>query len=193
MRNIAASIGSAAAVAVFMANAAAADQIDFRNCRWGMGKAEVKSAETAELIKEFDQRLVYQDTLAGEKVAVHHYFLENALFLSVLVFVTQQKKLNESIDSYYRVMEEIIDQYGEPTQSEISVKNDAAKDGPSQIAAADVESGATLFSQWQTARTDIVLQLTGDRYEIQHTLTYSPKQLTAIPPAGAGRQTGDNG
>ena len=192
MRNISAIIGSVAAAAVLTAGAAAADEVDFRNCRWNMTKAEVKSAETAALVKEFDQRLVYRDTLAGEQAALHHYFLDNALFLSVLVFDTAKQDLHQSIESYYRVMAQLIDRYGEPTHSEIVVQGGAGGDDPSKTIAAPAETGATLFGQWQTDRTDIVLQLTGDRTETEHTLTYSPRQLTATPLAGAVRQIRGN-
>ena len=187
MRNIHAIIVTVVIFTMLSVTSAACDEYDFRNSRWGMNKAEVKATETGSLIKEFDQSLIYQDTLAEETVAIHYYFLENALFLGVYVFDAQYQDANDHIDAYYRIVSVINERHGEPTDSEIVWENDTYKADPSKHGMAVAKADSTFFSRWETDSTDILLRLAGDNYEIEHTLTYSSKTLYNNPIAISGR------
>ena len=189
MKNIPVIIVSVVIFTMLSVTSAACDEIDFRNSRWGMSKAEVKAAETGELIREFDESLIYQDTLDGETVAVHYYFLDNSLFLGVYVFDAQYKDLNDYIDAYNRIVSVINDRHGEPTTSEIVWENETYKNDPSKYGKAVAKADSTFFSRWETDSTDILLRLAGDNFEIEHTLTDTSKSLYDNPIAISGRQS----
>lgn len=63
---------------------------NFRNTTWGMSKKQVKAIETAKLLKENDNKIIYSTKIADMNAEIRYKFTENVLIQGVYLFPAQR-------------------------------------------------------------------------------------------------------
>ena len=75
----------------------------FRGIDWGVTIDEVKQSETAELLAEDPEYLVYSDTIGGLSAHVYYLFHNGKFFRGTYSFNERHSQKNMFIDDYYKI------------------------------------------------------------------------------------------
>ena len=87
------------------------DYSHFRNTRFGMTMADVKTIEDRKPIKETENTLVYKDVVMGIKVNVFYTFVNKQLFRGVYFITEKYQNENNHIDNYKDLKKALIEKY----------------------------------------------------------------------------------
>jgi hypothetical protein len=155
------------------------DQADFRAVRWGMSRAEVKGRESAQLVSDAPDGIMYEVSVAGHDAALAYFFVEDSLTSSIYQFTEEHTNKNDFIEDYNELKQMLTRKYGVPAEDTTVWKDRLYQDDPSQWGMAVATGGLALRSKWQTARTEVALGLVGDNFKVKLGLIYLSKDLYA--------------
>lgn len=152
-------------------------EVDFRNTRWGMTRAEVKKVENAKFLTD-DKFLIYNTLLNNINTLIYYYFNENGL-LYFAVYSLQPKHSNDNfhINDFNNLESLLIDKYGDPISNDIIWDYDLFKDDPQYWGFAVSKGYLSYRSFWETDRSRIMHFLIGENNEIKHVIMYSSPEL----------------
>jgi len=165
------------------ASLAAAQQptYDFRSVSWGASVAQVKSAETAEKWDETDLRgrhiVGYKDVVGDLDCTLMYFFVADQLVRAQYVFDEKHVDHGAFVDDFHKIKNILIDKYGQPSADLTRWKNNLYHDHPDKWGQAVAAGHLNLGALWETTRSEIMLGLTGDNFEIKHMLVYRTKDL----------------
>lgn len=146
---------------------------DFRNCKWGMTKEDVKKYESdIEIIEEKEDEIQAKAEINNTTFLIGYYFNNDKLEQVFMASMEEHSNENLYIDDYESFQELISKKYGEPKQDEQIWSDDLYKDKPSDWGFAISLGDLTMVSQWFTNTTEIGLTLSGDNYEIIFGIVY---------------------
>jgi len=150
---------------------------DFRNANWGMTYSQVKSSESAKLVKESSDLLAYQTTLADFDAFVLYIFAGGKLTRTQYKIIETHTNKNDYISDYNTLKELLQKKYGNTTGDEKIWKNELYKDDLSEWGFAVSLGHLVYYATWKTAKTDVILSLSGENYEIETVIEYSSTEL----------------
>lgn len=159
---------------------------DFRKVRWGMTKEQVKAAESGKPKDDKEDILLYIIDLPGfDDVALVYHFKGNKLVRSNYGFLKEHTNKNDYIDDFKRVKKGMADRYGPSKDADDAIWKDALyKDDPDDWGMA-VASGHLIYqAAWQTDRTDILVTLDGDNFQIHLGAQYTSRELGYLEKEG---------
>lgn len=146
---------------------------DFRNCKWGMTREEVKKYETDISIFLDEKDIISATTKIGSTdFNITYYFNNNKLVKCAMVLTEKHSNENLFIDDYEDFQKLIIEKYGEPKQDKKIWNNNLYKDKPDDWGFAISLGDLTMLSQWLTDTTEVGLILNGDNYKITLGIIY---------------------
>jgi len=153
------------------------DQFSFRKTYWGMSVDEVKNTEESQPVYEQDNIVMYNSSLSGFDVSCGYLFTNGQLFRGVYTFNLQHTNDNDYIGDFDGIKATMIKKYGKPKQDEVNWKDDLYKSDPKKYGFAVSLGDLVYFTTWETKDTDIVLELTGDNYNINLRMSYWSKEI----------------
>jgi len=148
----------------------------FRKSNWNDSKSQVIASETINLAEQESQgfEMLYgETTLMGLDVIVLYYFADNMLVKGAYVITEKHSNRNDYIEDYKTMKELLIRKYGKPNKDKQVWKIDRYKDDPSEYGFA-VSLGHLIYYTWWNldGGETIGTNLTGENYEILHSITY---------------------
>ena len=153
---------------------------NFRETKWGMSKAQVKAIEKGKFVSE--QRgdgglnfLAYEAKAGGLDCLVGYYFAENQLIEGRYIFIEKHANRTMYIGDFRTTKEALTQKYGKPRKDKTYWRDDLYKDKPSDWGMAVAVGHLQFETVWDTPQTEVMLQLVGDNYKIDHRLHYSSK------------------
>jgi len=150
---------------------------DFRKADWGMSIEEVKKTEETEILKETNDVLVYETTLAGYQALVAYIFAGNKLTRAKYSFIEDHSNKNDYISDYSNLKTLLTKKYGNPYEDETFWKNDLYRDDYSDWGFAISLGHLFYYAKWDSESTDIVAILQGENYQIETIIEYTSKDL----------------
>ena len=155
---------------------------DFSNCTWGMTFDDVKAAEGEHEWSSPDAGvMVYSGHVADLDVIMCFFFDTNDTLYKGTI-MTNEKHTNDNlyISDYNKLKEALTLKYGNPNTDKTIWLNDLFKGDTSGYGLA-VSIGHLVYkSTWETERTDIVMVLGGDNYDIAHAIVYTDKNHVEV-------------
>ena len=141
----------------------------FRDSKWGQSIQEVKRSETAELIGENSEGLVYNGTLGSINVRILYYFQDDKLVLGGYENLTTYFTGDYYVRDFNKWNDSLVKKYGQPKLDNTYIDSDY-KDEPG---AALLLGKAGYNNQWLVENTLIDHSLTHADFEFSHLLYYS--------------------
>jgi hypothetical protein len=182
---------------------AAAPPAHFRQARWGMSEAEVRSAEgkTPSGVSQGESGMILRyDAVSAAGLAAHavYIFASGKLVRAKYVFDKEHTELNDFIADFRAVEPVLREWHGKPTNERAIWEDDSTqlepksyldqdRATPSSILPSDPLVGLAvalghlrLFTQWQDASTKITHALTGEDSRIVHQIEYKSVELGGL-------------
>ena len=153
---------------------------DFRQTTWGMSPEQVQEKETAELLSENSELLIYRTQLAEFEAMVAYIFADNQLVRAKYVILEEHSNKNDFIRDYEVIQGILEKKYQIPLKNERIWRNDLYKDNYSDWGFAVSLGHFLLYSSWETDQTGITLILSGDNYEIETVIEYRSTLLGSL-------------
>ncbi len=89
------------------------EDADFRNVMWGMTREQVKENESAQLVDDDSNVLIYQEILLNSPVKLMYFFTDNDQ-LETAEYKFNEQNPEELFNIYLSAKESLIEKYGEP-------------------------------------------------------------------------------
>lgn len=141
-------------------------EFDFRNVKWGMSKAEVKSAEKIKSGFETNTMVMYAIEMYGMKASLYYYFEADRLIEAVYAFsgYTSNKLAKADMDLQF-LHQEMVKELGEPFVENLGDKGVLTsrltrwKAGSSQVTLRLLEGsdGYSIVMQYRAFEPDVAL------------------------------------
>lgn len=150
---------------------------EFRKVDFGATLKDVKKAETAEMVLQESNRLVYYVSVTEKDALAIYYFTDEVCYGGGYLFMEKYNEPQDYIDDYYAMKTNLITLYGEPDEDNLIWYTDLFKDQPDFYGLA-VESDWLAFqSKWNTNEISILMTLKGDGDRIFLSVYYEDDQL----------------
>ena len=148
------------------------DNFDFRKSKWGASRETVKKSEEATFLDETTDVLMYRDIkVAGLDASLGYVFKDSKLAQGIYSFTEKHSNDNLYIDDYNKIKKALTEKYGEGKEN-WSWDDDLFKDDEDNYGLAISAGHLEIVTRWVTEKSQIVLSLHGDNYEINLTLGY---------------------
>lgn len=152
--------------------AAAGYGSDFRSTSWGMTQAQVKAAEGEEPGGKAPGVLTYDTYFKGESVKVRYKFSEGRLKSGGVIFLNEHPEEIFYVQDFERRRGELTQKYGEPVINEEIWYNRLYEGMPEKMGFAVAIGHLKLRTKWRTGRSDILLELKSEDYDMTLVLSY---------------------
>lgn len=154
-----------------------------RGTTWGMTRAEVKSAETAELLGEQNGRVFFKDQISGITMSVMYSFTDAGLWQIALQTMEKHTNDNQYILEFEELKRLLTAKYGEPYEAQDSWKGGQSvyKSRPEHHGQAISMGYLVKGAKWRTEDTEIGLIVHGSNFKINLAILYeSTAQLEEV-------------
>ena len=170
-------------------------EYDFRKVTWGMSRDGVTETEEGRPVGEEGGYVFYETSIAGLSCYLMYGFTNDRLSNTGYIFTVSHSNKNDYIDDFYTLEGLLEKKYsraepsstGTPKPSRLNPsayqktsqtwKNSLYKDDPEEWGFAVSIGHLAYIARWETERTNIGLNLTGDNYEITLAVRYEGKSL----------------
>lgn len=164
---------------------------DFRDTRWGMSMQEVKATESGKVWKEEDGFLGYLETVAGFSTVLIYVFVEDRLVRARYDFTQRHSNKNEYLADYETIKQILLKKYGKPDSNERIWSNSLFQNDPQQYGLAVARGDMFQMAEWSLPKTEIVLVLSGDNFEIHLVAEYVSRALKHLEEEQQEQQHAD--
>ena len=155
-------------------------QHDFRNVKWGMSRASVKSTETCKLAQDEGQRIIYECPLADLKAKLMYTFTSSDKLMRTKYFLTPEYMNMNFFIRDYRMFQDLLTQkYGKAASTSVVTVNKATI-AENEWAANLLAGNLRLETKWAMDKMEVFLTLSklGDKPTIQ--IDYISKEYSEI-------------
>ncbi len=134
---------------------------DFRGFSWGNLLTQVKTNETANIVsQDKDDLLTYTDELAGSEVLVNYQFNDNNKLVSgTYTFTKKFSNPQLYIQDYAKFTKLLTEKYGTPKLAREVWSTNTPQNEKENYGQAVADGHLTLYSVWNTARSEIKIIL----------------------------------
>lgn len=160
---------------------------DFRSIRWGMTEDEVISLEgtpdyTGKPEGQEARYIGYDTTLMGNKVILAYYFGPDGLYEARYVWAESHNNEIMYIEDYDNVRDQLTKKYGDPWYDEEIWDSTGNKEYYSDKKGKALSFGHLSYeTDYRTSRTDIVMHMSADNYEVNFYIFYRSRVVSAPP------------
>lgn len=149
---------------------------NFRKTNWGMTLQQIKKIEKTKLLKEEKESLIYKDEILGFPVGVAFLFDKfNKLYLGKYVFFQKHSNKTDFIYDFIKIEKTLEKKYKIPNYNKKIWKNDLYEDEHKNWGTAVSIGHLVLEAKWILINTEILLQLSGDNFDIKLIIQYSDR------------------
>jgi hypothetical protein len=163
---------------------------DYRNADWGMSRADVIHLEGREPDQTRGDIIGYNATIAGLKVLAGYVFADDQLVRGKYVLLERHTNKNQYIADFEKLADLLSEKYGE-SKKEVYWKNNLYRDDADRHGMAISAGHVTVTHRWNTERTNIILGISGDNFEISVGLEYTSKSLGHLEDEATQKKTLD--
>lgn len=159
------------------------ESIRFRKINWGDNIAHVKASEVDEPVFEDGNRLMYDASVGGFPVRLSFRFVNGMCCGGIYGFKQEHADRNSFIDDFETLKRLLTVKYGTPFAINDIWLNDLYRDDYSERGMALASGHHSIYALWQDDETRMMLQITGDNYEINLYIFYTSKRLEPLDEA----------
>lgn len=158
---------------------AARENTDFRTACWGDNRETVKKYETAEVMGDTDDDLIYEGSVLGFSTNIIYQFDGDSLWMGAYSFTDTYSNPGQYISQYESIKKQLKKKYGKPKSDEViplaeQSLIDAAGEGQA------LEFGyVTYKAVWKKGDTDITLGMVATNYQITILIAYQNNTIEA--------------
>lgn len=157
---------------------------DVRKLIWGMTREKVKETEgvhqyESDKTKDGFDYIYYIGKANGLECILAFYFVDNKLFRVRYLFTEKHSTKNLYVDDFVNVESTLEDKYGKAT-IEKSWTDDLYKDNFNDWGMALAIGHLTMYTSRNLEKTEIYHEVSGDNYDISHTLSFKSLALNEI-------------
>jgi hypothetical protein len=164
---------------------------DFRKCKWGMSKKQVKATESGRIERDDETVLAYSGKVSDMNCLIAYIFVENKLVRAKYAFIPKHSNQNDYILDYKNVKENLIKKYGEPISDDSYWRDKLYQDDISQWGFA-ISLGHLRYSAlWETESSEIFLDLSGENYHVDLASEYTSKQYKGLEEKAKEKKSKD--
>jgi hypothetical protein len=149
---------------------------DFRQARWGITKVQVETVE-GKPAYEKPGLLGYEGRLGTLHCAILYYLIDDKLVQAAYRITEKHTNENGYLEDYSELQQSLADKYGKPAQDRTVWKNDLYRDDPSHYGMAVSVGHLVKGTTWLTDRSEIMLALWGDNFDITLLIQYKSRAL----------------
>lgn len=154
---------------------------DFRVAKWGETKEAImkKEGET-NLVPNNPDIYAFNGNIAGMKCLVAYFFTNNQLTMAKYIFEEEHSNSNLHIDDYTQLVRLMTEKYGKPIEggeNNMVWFNDLYRDNFEDWGFAISMGHMAMDATWETAKSDILVQLSGENYEIKLIVQYIGREF----------------
>lgn len=164
---------------ILFVNLQAQSTFDVRNVRWGMTKAEVKTAESGKkIIPELttEKSVVYSADVLSFPSILAYSFETDMLSSLIVIFEIENLSNNKFPEDYNKIKSALDSKYGY-SEPQITWRDDLFKDDINNIGIALKLQHVEYMTRWENERTIIVLNMASTNGEIGIRLLYISKTI----------------
>lgn len=142
----------------------------FRYANWGDSMEKVESKEPSPVAAKNERVILYENIdLLTYTTDVTYFFGDNGLDSGMYSITNTHTNANYYINDFSNVNKALTEKYGEPTIDEQKWYDDIMADDP----ASSLSFGYVEYvTCWKTDKAEIFHTLSGDNFEIQHSILY---------------------
>lgn len=162
----------------------------FRKTTWGMSRAEVKSAESANFGGEDKYNMAYLSKVASLRTTIVYVFSDDKLTSGKYVFQEQHPNKSDYITDFKNIKAKLTEKYGAPIEDREAWKNNQKT--TEDLGEALNAGQLAYYAKWDTANSLISLAVYGSQNRVYHILEYGPKAAPAPAATPAAEQNGQH-
>ncbi|OBQ55249.1 hypothetical protein [Halodesulfovibrio spirochaetisodalis] len=155
----------------------------FRKTNWGMTKQEVKQSETANLVTELGDALMFEDYLLQREYEIIYVFVKNKLVRAKYVLKDKYSNENMYLFAYREMSNVLTKKYGTPIGDEKFWSNSLYKDDIEKHGFAVSIGHLLQYQEWVLPETDISLNMQGNNYEVRCAVEYKSTKFRSLEEA----------
>lgn len=152
----------------------------FRRASWGDNRATVVASEESDPADEAEFVVAYTQKIAGLDALVFYTFVDDQLVRGKYAITQEHSNSASYLIDRESLLTLLRKKYGEPSSEEVFWTNDLYRDDPSEWGDAVAAGHLSMYSSWSDGRTDLVLGLSGDNYDVNLGIEYSSTALSAL-------------
>ena len=154
----------------------------FRNFIWGVSMQDVREFESANIMEEGENRLVFIEKPDNVTRLVTYDFIKNRLWRTKYEYVELHSPDTQSVmDVFVGVQTELSRQFGAPVRQETFWQDDRFKYYPQFWNWALVSGHLRFRTLWETANTRVVLQFYRDDAYYRLFYTMEDMRVSGLP------------
>ena len=153
------------------------DPYHFRRCRWGMTSDQVRESETAELIKESEEGLIFKGRVSRYPCLMAFIFAQGRLVRAKYNLLGEHVSPNDYFDDFEHLQGILVRKYGEPVDQKQHWLDDRLREEEESWGKAVALGHLVFWAGWQTEATEISLMLRGEDQRILLEVEYSSREL----------------
>lgn len=156
------------------------EAFDFRKANWGMEREKVKATEsTPPLVSDFEM-IGYKVEVDRKDAYCMYGFVDDKLAVGMYQFKDLHANKNDYFEDFSKLKNILAEKYGNPKVDEVEWKRKTFKSKPEDWGLA-VGIGDLIYrAKWETDRTDVLLILYGDNYDVTLMVRYDSKEYRPL-------------
>lgn len=155
----------------------------FRRSRWGDSMQSVLSEETNDPARSDSDFVVFESSIAGLDAMIVFNFVNDNLVRGQYRITQEHSHDLAYLTDRNTLLELLIRKYGSPASHNTNWLNDLYQDDPPEWGMAVSMGHLSMFTEWQTAETEVTLALFGDNFEVSLGVEYRSAQLSGLEDA----------
>jgi len=134
---------------------------------------------------------MYSGQIVALECLVIYIFIQNRLVRGKYVITAQHSNQNDYLMNYATLKEMLAKKYGDPFEDRTLWLDDLYRQNPLDWGLAVSTGRLRLYCQWSTPKTNLILFLNGDNYQISLGIEYSSKEFAWLEEQATEQQTLD--
>lgn len=154
---------------------------DFRVAKWGESRESImKKERETNLLPDSPDVYLFKSTIAGMQCVVGYFFTNDQFTMAKYIFEEEHSNSNLFIDDYTRLVRLMSQKYGKPQEggeNNMIWFNDLWRDNYEDWGLAISAGHLAYDASWETEKTEILVQLSGENYQIHLVVQYLSREL----------------
>jgi hypothetical protein len=156
---------------------------DFRKTSWGMARGQVRELETAEIVKENDDGLIYRGQVARHPCLIVYFFAQERLVRAKYNLIAEHASPQDYIADFEQLHATLSKKYGTSIKDHCHWIDDRYRDDHESWGKAVALGHLVLWVSWETDATEISLMLRNQEQRLLLEVEYSSKVLENLENA----------
>ena len=158
----------------------ATESYDFRRVTWGMSRDQVKATEPTPPLVSDSEMIGYKTEVARKDAYCMYGFVDDKLAVGMYQFKDLHSNKNDYFEDFAQLKKMLTEKYGTPQVDEVEWKKKTYKDNPEHWGMAVGLGELKYRAKWETERTNILLLLYGNNFDVTLMARYDSKEFRPL-------------